>query len=120
MRKNLNTILLVLAVLLLAYLAFLKPERQRFVKSRGLYLFEVTTGRLCDPRTPRKETVENLQAKVQYLREVGEIESEQTKKKYADIPLPAGFVLENTKLEEAESKLRRVLHPSKYPLCSEL
>ena len=105
MRNNLNTVLLLVAILLLAYIGFLKPQPQRFAKTRSFYLLvDTATGTLCDARTPSKEAI-----KLAHLR----IEALQSP--------PLGFVLENPEaVQESKDALYNLLHPSKqYPLCSE-
>ena len=119
MRNNLNTVLLLVAILLLGYIAFLKPQPQRFVNARGYrhLLLDTATGRLCDARTPSKEALEQAQFVVEFA------ESIATEKEPAP---PEGFVLEEargeqkTALEHSKDALYNLLHPSKqYPLCSE-
>ncbi len=106
MRNNLNTTLLIVAILLLAYIAFLKPQPQRFTKTvRRDLLLDTATGRLCSPRTPSKEAIKLAQLRIEALQEI-----------------PLGFVLENPKaIQESKDALYNLLHPSKrYPLCSDL
>ena len=114
MRKYLNTILLLVAILLLAYIAFLKPQPQRFIKTtRFGLLIDTTTGSLCDARTPSKEALKLAQLELEKIK-----------------ALPLGYMLEEvphpprtreSALQTAMDNLYNLLHPSKrYPLCSEI
>ena len=107
MKVQLNTVLLVVAILLLGYIALLKPQPGRFAKLRipgRSHLFvDTSTGRLCDPRTPSAEAIKLAEVKVDKLRTRG-----------LDI-------FDEFALQRAIEDLYNLLHPSKrYPLCSEL
>ena len=106
MGKQLNTILLVVGVLLLAYIAFLKPQPGRFIKTANFrLLIDTATGTLCSARTPSKEAIKLAKLRIEKL----------------ESP-PPGFVLENPEaVQESKDNLYNLLHPSyRFPLCSEL
>ena len=108
MTRHLNTILLVLAILLLAYIAFLKPQPQRFVKTdRYDILIDTAAGRLCDTRVPPKEAINRARREIKRLETLP--------------PPPAGFVLtgEKTELDKAWDHLKSLLY-HRFPYCSEL
>ncbi|KKK79092.1 hypothetical protein LCGC14_2837000, partial [marine sediment metagenome] len=96
------------AILLLAYIAFLKPQPQRFAKTaRYDILVDTATGTLCDARTPRKQAIKNAR------REIKRIEA---------LPLPPPsfvFLGEKTPLDKAWDHLKSLLY-HRFPYCSEL
>ena len=111
MRKNLNSILLLVAILLLAYIAFLKPQSQRFATTPNFRIvLDTTTGRLCDARIPSKEAIK-----------VAQLEIEKLEGLPADAE-PDWFanIERKTALQKAKDQLYNLLHPSKYSLCSDL
>ena len=70
MERHTQTALIVVAVLLLAYIAFLKPLPGRFkkVESDSLILLDTATGRMCDPGVATEEVLQRNQEKVDRLR----------------------------------------------------
>ena len=131
MRNNLNTTLLIVAVVLLAYIAFLKPQPQRFTKTvRRSLLLDTATGRLCSPRTPSKEAIKRARLRLEFVKSLPtDAKPDRLGQNPPSNlpPLPDGFVLEQplpelkTPLQHAEDALYNLLHPSKrYPLCSDL
>ena len=111
MRNNLNTALLIVAILLLAYIAFLKPQPQRFVKTvRFDILVDTATGRHCDPRTPPKQAIKNARREIKRLEALP-----------SGPPPPPGFVLlgEKTELDKAWDRLKSLLY-HRFPYCSQL
>lgn len=120
MRKNLNSILLLVAILLLAYIAFLKARPQRFATTPNFrILLDTTTGRLCDGRTPPKQAIKDARRNIKRLE--------------ALLPPAPGFVLETaipppaihfvpyekTALDKAWDHLKSLLY-HRFPYCSEL
>lgn len=110
--------LLLVAILLLAYIAFLKPQPQRFANTVSYYLLvDTATGRLCDARTPSKEAVEEAQLEIELLESMptsspGFLPEEQLERQRQDL---------EEGIQGAKDNLYNLLHPTKrYPLCSEL
>ena len=70
MERHTQTALLVIAVLLLVYIAFLKPLPGRFkmIFSDDLILLDTATGRMCDPGMATEEALQRSQEKVDRFR----------------------------------------------------
>lgn len=109
MRKTLNSILLLVAVLLLAYIAFLKPTPQRFAATPNFgILLDTATGRLCDGRTPPQEAINEARRNIKRLEGL--------------LPPPSGIDFvpdEKTALDKAWDHLKSLLH-HRFPYCSQL
>ncbi len=125
MTRHLNTILLLLAILLLAYIAFLKPQPQRFAKTVSFdILVDTATGRLCDARTRPKEAIKRARREIKRL-EALPTDTEPDWFAQNAPPPPKGFVLERppperkTELDKAWDHLKNLLSHH-FPYCSEL
>ena len=119
MRMNLNTVLLLVAILLLAYIAFLKPQPQRFASTVSYYLLvDTATGRLCDARTPSNEAIEEAELEIELLEEISTSPSPgYPRQGQLEMELQQSQVA----IQAAKDALYNLLHPSKrYPLCSDL
>lgn len=112
MRKNLNTFLLLVAILLLAYIAFLKPTSPRFVTFQTApFILDTNTGRVCEGRIPSEHVINKQKTKINEL--VAGF------KNIDPSTLPSTWQAINPHVAMAEQELESLLHPSKYPLCSE-